>query len=210
MAQKFPNISKWTMNPDIDNELSNKFWSNPAITDSQKTTFLKFRTGQYMGNARKQLFFGIQRFPSITCPICSSPDVDTWLHVLLKCNQHHIHALRIKRHNKAIWEIRKLILSAQKSRCYILMNARTFNNNPQENTVPPWLLSCICVQQRCHCNARLKPDILCIKGLPYQSPSPSSPTYHLTIQFIEFTYTNDRFSQDTINNKVQPLIDKIR
>ena len=64
MAQKFPNIAKWAMNPDIDNELSNNFWSNPIITDPQKTAILKFRTGQYMGNARKQLFFGIQRFPS--------------------------------------------------------------------------------------------------------------------------------------------------
>ena len=90
------------MNLDIDNEISNNFWSNPTITDSQKTTLLKFRTGQYMGNARKQLFFGIERFPSITCPICNSPEADTWLHVLLKCNQHHIHALRTKRHNKAV------------------------------------------------------------------------------------------------------------
>ncbi len=59
-------------NPDIDNDLSNNFWTNPAITDSQKTAILKFRTGQYMGNARKQLLFGIERFPSITCPICNS------------------------------------------------------------------------------------------------------------------------------------------
>ena len=63
MAQRFPSIDKWTRNPDIDNELSNKFWNNPTITYSQKTSLLKFRTGQYMGNARKQLFFGIQRFP---------------------------------------------------------------------------------------------------------------------------------------------------
>ena len=56
MARKFPNTSKWTMNQDIDNKLSNKFWSNPEITDPQKTALLKFRTGQYMGNARKQLF----------------------------------------------------------------------------------------------------------------------------------------------------------
>jgi hypothetical protein len=89
-----------------------------------------------MGNAKKQLFFGIERFPSTTCSICNSPDADTWLHVLLKCNQHHIHALRTKRHNKAVWELRKLLLSSHKSRCYILMNAETFNNNPQENIVP--------------------------------------------------------------------------
>ena len=83
------------------------------------------------------------------------------------------------------------------------MNAGTFNNNPQENTVPTWLLPCTCEQQRCHCNARFKPDILCIKELPHQSTPPLHPTDILTIQFIEFTYTNDRFSYDTINNKIQ-------
>ena len=44
------------MNPYIDNELSNKLWSNPAITYSQKTTLSKLHTSQYMGNTRKQLF----------------------------------------------------------------------------------------------------------------------------------------------------------
>ena len=213
MANRFPNINKWTTNPDINNELSNDFWHNPRITDAQKTNILKFRTGQYMGNARKQLFFGRERFPSITCSICNSQDADTWLHVLLKCNHHHIHAIRVKRHNKAVWELRKLILSSEKSRCYILMNAGTFNANPQENTVPPWLLACSCAQQRCHCNARFKPDILCVKGHPYNNNiPPANPSDNITIQFLEFTYCNDRFPQETINNKIQkyqPLINKI-
>ena len=92
------------------------------------------------------------------------------------------------------------------------MNVGKFNNHPQENTVPTWLLPCTCRQQRCQCNARLKPDLLCIKNLPHQSTPPRFPTNNLTVQFIEFTYTNDRFSQDTINNKIQkyqPLIDSI-
>jgi hypothetical protein len=92
------------------------------------------------------------------------------------------------------------------------MNAGTFNNNPQENTVPTWLLPCACNQNRCHCNARFKPDLLCIKGLPHLSTPPTHPTDNLTVQFIEFTYTNDIFSQDTINNKIQkyqPLINDI-
>jgi len=147
-----------------------------------------------MGNARKQLFFGIERFPSITCSICNSNDVDTWLHVLLKCNQHHIHALRVKRHNKAVWELRKLILSNNKSRNYTLMNVGTFNNNPQENIVPPWLLPCSCERQRCHCNARFKPDILCVKGFPYHDNPPTNPDNNFTIQFIEFKNSNDKFS----------------
>ena len=83
------------------------------------------------------------------------------------------------------------------------MNAGTFNSNPQENTVSPWLLPCTCERQRCHCNARLKPDLLCIKGQPYQNNPPTSPTDNLIIQFIEFTYTNDRFSQEATNNKIQ-------
>ena len=147
-----------------------------------------------MGNARKQMFFGRQRYPTITCPICNSNEPDTWLHVLVTCKQQHIHSLRVERHNKAVGEIKKLIISSEKSRCFTLMNAGTFNNNPQENIVPNWLLPCTCGTQRCHCNARFRPDILCVNGLPYQNDLPIDIDPNLTIQFIEFTYYNDRFS----------------
>ena len=101
IATKFPNIDKWIAN-DIDNELSNEYWTNKHITYSQNTCLLKLRHGQYMDNAKKQLFFGKEAYSSITCLICNSLEPDTWLHVLLNCKQSHIHALRIKRHNIAI------------------------------------------------------------------------------------------------------------
>ena len=104
------------------------------------------------------------------------------------------------------------MISSKHSRCYILMNAGTFNDKPPENTVPHWLLPCICGLQRCHCNARFKPDIICIKGLPYQANPPNNPENNLKIQFIEFTYYNDGFSLETITRKTekyQPLIDHI-
>jgi hypothetical protein len=69
-----------------------------------------------MGNARKHLFWP-QKYPNITCSLCNTNEVDTWPHVLLSCPQPHPHALRIKRHNKAVWEIRKLLLSSPLSRC---------------------------------------------------------------------------------------------
>ena len=98
-----------------------------------------------MGHARKQLFLGREAYPSKTCPIYNSTDVvDTWLHVLLKCKQQHIHALIIKRHNKVVWEVHKLIMSNKISRHYTLMNAETYNERPQENTLPTWLLPCTC------------------------------------------------------------------
>ena len=112
-------------------------------------------------------FFVIAWFPSITCPICNSLDANRWLHVLLKFNHHYIHALRVKRHNKSIWGFRKLTIKSQKLRCYTFVNTSTLNNNPRENKVPPWLLPCTSGWQRCHCNAKFKPYILCVERLRY-------------------------------------------
>jgi hypothetical protein len=56
LAKIFDNINKWINNPLIDNKISNNFSTNPTITDTQITQLLKFRYGQYMGNARKHLF----------------------------------------------------------------------------------------------------------------------------------------------------------
>jgi hypothetical protein len=51
-----------------------------------------------------------------------------------------------------------------------------------------------------------------VKGHPHNNGPPSNPSDNFTIQFIEFTYCNDRFPQETIINKVQkyqPLINDI-
>jgi hypothetical protein len=154
-----------------------------------------------MGNARKQLLFGPILYPSITCPICNSQDTDIWPHVLLTCQNPHIHALRIKRHNKVVFEIRKLLVFSSQSCSLILMNAGTYDANPLDNTVPPWLLPCVCQTTRCHCDARLKPDILCVRGVPYNHEPSQQPSPDVIIQYIEFTYCNDRFSPDKVSSK---------
>ena len=157
-----------------------------------------------MSNARKQLFFGREAYSSIACSICTSLEPDTRLYVLLNCRQSHIHALRTQRHNKAIWTLRKILVSSKQSRCYILMNVGTFKKyNSPKNTIPPWLLPCTFGYQRCHCNAKFKPDIMCVKGLLYQSNPLVAPEKHLKIQFIEFTYCNDKFSLGTITTKTK-------
>ena len=92
------------------------------------------------------------------------------------------------------------------------MNAGTFNDNPPKNTIPLWLLPYTCSLQRCHCNARFKPDIICVKGLLYLANPPNNPENNLKVQFIEFAYYNDRFSLEIITRKTknyQPLIDYI-
>jgi hypothetical protein len=71
---------------------------------------------------------------------------------------------------------------------------------------------CTCNTPRCHCNARFKPDLLCVTGIPYQHQS-TAPTSTVTIQFIEFTFCNDQFPLDTIDRKIhkyEPLIQDIQ
>jgi len=53
------------------------------------------------------------------------------------------------------------------------------------------------------CNVRFKMDIPYVKGFSYQNNPSTNPDNNLTIQFIEFTYSNDKFSQVTIDNKTQ-------
>ena len=43
LEEKFPYISIWTNDPNIDNELSNTFWTNPQITKPQIKQLFKFR-----------------------------------------------------------------------------------------------------------------------------------------------------------------------
>jgi hypothetical protein len=83
------------------------------------------------------------------------------------------------------------------------MNAGKTDDQPQENTVPHWLLPCTCYNQtnRCQCNAKLRPDILCIRNHPYNAEPPNQPNPALTVQFIEFTYCNDRYSPNKIDEK---------
>jgi hypothetical protein len=48
------------------------------------------------------------------------------------------------------------------------------------------------------------PDILCIWNHPYNAEPPQEPNYTLIVQFIEFTYCNDRY----FLNKIQEKTDK--
>jgi hypothetical protein len=172
-------------NPHIDKKISNNFWTNPTITNAQITQILKFRYGQYMGNTRKHLFWN-DLFPNVNCSLCRIIQPDTWLHILLCCTEPHIHKLRINRHNKAVQEIRKFLISNTESQCYTLMNAGKADGQAQENTIPHWLLPCTCNNQtqRCQCNAKLRPDILCIRNHPYNAEPPNQPNPTISIQFI--------------------------
>ena len=107
------------------------------------------------------LSLGEKTYPFRTCHDCCSFDIGTWLYILIKCQQQHIYAFIMKRHNKSIQKLRKLIVLITQSRHYTLMNTWTHNKLPHDNTTPPWLLPCTCGAQRWHCIA------ICIVFKPY-------------------------------------------
>jgi hypothetical protein len=160
-----------------------------------------------MGNARKHLFWS-ELHPNINCSVCRMTQPDTWLHILLCCTEPHIHKLRINTHNKAVQEVRKMLISNATSHCFIRVNAGKSDGHAHENTVPNWLLPCSCNNQtqRCQCNAKLRLDILCIQNHPYNVEPPHGPNSTFTVQFIEFTYCNDRYSPDKIQEKTEKYL----
>ena len=134
--------------------------------------------------------------------------LDTWLHILLCSTKPHLHKLYINRHNKVVHKIRKFLISNTKIWCFTLVNAGKSDGQTQENIIPNWLLPCSCTNQiqRCTCNAKLRPDVLYILNHPYNVEPPKEPNQTFTVQFIEFTYCNDRYFPDKIQEKTDKYL----
>ena len=153
-----------------------------------------------MGNHRKNIFWPITH-PNPNCTLCHKNERDTWPHLLSTCEHPFLKGLRIARHNKAVHLLTQTLQANKNTRFFTLTNAGNFNNQPQEQTVPGWLLQCTCHPNTCHCQAKLRPDILCVIGAPKQAQPPLSPSPNHTIQLIEFTYCHDRFPEQAITHK---------
>ena len=204
---KFPYVDKWVSNTQINQKLSNHFWKNDQIPDTQITQTLKFRYAQYMGNHRKNIFWPLTHL-NPNCTLCHRNDRDTWPHLLSTCEHPFLKGLRIARHNKAVHLITQTLQANKHTRFFTRVNAGSINNQPQEQTVPEWLLQCTCSQTPCLCHAKLKPDILCMIGAPNYITPPISPSPSHIVQFIEFTYCHDRFPEQAIarkHSKYDPL-----
>ena len=125
----------------------------------------------------------------------------------------YLKGLRIALHNNAVQLITHALQANKHTQYYTLTNAGNLNNINQQQIVPEWLIECTCPQTKCQCQARLRPDILCILGAPNHTATPLLPTHAHTIQFIEFTYIHDRFPAKELTQKhakYDPLINAIQ
>ena len=117
------------------------------------------------------------------------------------CEHPYLKGFRIARHNKAVHLITQTLQANKHTRFLTRVNAGHLNNRPQEDTIPEWLLACTCPQTPCQCQAKLRPDILCMIGAPNHITLPITPSSNHTVQFIEFTYCHDRFPEQAIAQK---------
>jgi hypothetical protein len=95
-----------------------------------------------------------------------------------------------------------MILSLNKSRCYTLMNACTFKNKPKKVQYPHGYYHAHVVIRDVIVTPNLNQTFHALKAFCIKVPHNKNPTDNLTLQFIEFTYTNDKFSPKTIGNKL--------
>ena len=210
--RNFTYVDKWLSNEHINQKLSNHFWKDDKIPDTQITQTLKFRYAQYMGNHRKNIFWPL-KYQNPNCTLCHTNDRDTWPHLLSTCEHPYLKGMRIARHNKAAHLIAQTLQANKNTRYFTLTNAGKLTNQPQDQTVPEWLLNCICTQKPCQCQAKLRPDIMCIIGAPNHTQPPILPSPNHTVQFIEFTYCHDRFPEQARTHKhtkYDPLIATLR
>ena len=198
--RKSPYVDKWLSNEQINQKLSNHFWKDDKIPDTQITQTLKFRYAQYMGNHRKNIFWPL-KYQNPNCTLCRTNDRDTWPHLLSTCKHPYLKGLRIARHNKATHLVVQTLQANKNTRYFTLTNAGKLTTQPQDQKVPDWLLKCTCTQEPCQCQAKLRPDIMCIIGAPNHTQLPILPSPSHTVQFIEFTYCHDRFPEQARTHK---------
>ena len=189
MAIKYPNKPK-TLRPLLAQWQSTKYTHHPNI----------FRYAQYMGNHMKNIFWPLtHQVPN--CTLCHRKRTWHMAPLIIYMWAPISRGLKIARHNKSVHLITQTLQADKNTRFLTLTNASYINNQPQEQTIPEWLLQCTCHQKPCQCQAKLKPDILCMIGAPNQTSLPISPSSNHIVQFIEFTYCHDRFPEQAITQK---------
>ena len=204
-------IENWT-NKEINHKLSNHFWNAPRLRNTQIIQLLKFQFVQYLGNHVKSLFLS-QTYTNPDCTLCYNNDNDTWPHLLSLCNNKFLKGLRIARHNVTTHQLTNLLKSNEHIRHLTLTSVGKQHGNQQDNTTLSWILRCTCNNTQCECLAKLQPDVVYIHGATYKQNDPLIPTPNLTIQSIEFTFTHDKFIEQSIQTKetnYNPLIDAIK
>ena len=145
-----------------------------------------FNTQSYFKDVMKTHSYVILVTNMHVC-VCTKNDKDTWPHLLSMCEHPYLKGLRIARHNNAVQLITQTLQANKHTRYYTLTNAGNLDNINQQQIVPEWLIECICPQTYCQCQAKLRPNILCILGAPNHTPTPLPPSHTHTRQFIEFT-----------------------
>ena len=134
-----PCKDKWLSNTNIYKNWSNLLWDAPLGLLMQITQTLKFKSRRYLGNYRKK--HALKQDISSACNLCTSAQNDICLHLLSCC----VKSTHKQSKDKSTQQSNTCILLAHPTTCcFTLINTSNIEDRALDNTVPSWLLPCIC------------------------------------------------------------------
>ena len=192
----------WTTgNPDIDPKPSNIHWrlATPQYRSILQIIF-RLRNGDQVN---QRLLWLHAKDPSTVNPNCplgcrrnGAPCIDSWIHMFL-CSKSGAQGMSTSRHNAACRLILSYILGGNMGRWLILKNFGRTDDEPEEKTVPPWMLP-----PTNGSPAHNKPDFVIVVGWPRHKAPPTAPILagtkssedadiSIRLVLVEVKYAND-------------------
>jgi ribonuclease HI len=166
----------WTKdNPDIDPKPSNMHWNKKRPQcKSIVSIIFRLRNGDHVNQRLLWLHAKDKTNVSPNCPlgcrINGAPCIDSWIHMFL-CAKSGAMEMCTARHNAACRLVGAAIEAGSMGRWLTLKNFGKTDGEPEEKTVPPWMLP----QVERDAIRHNKPDFVIVVGWPSNRPPPNRP-----------------------------------
>ena len=147
-----------------------------------------------MGNHKKNIFWPLtHQNPNAQCTIVMTETHDNTYYQHVK--SFLLKGLRIARHNKVVH-------AKKNTKFFLVTNANNLDNKPLEQSRNGFS-NAYAHNQPGHCQAKLRPNNLCIIGAVNWTQTPITPSPAITIQLIDFTYCHDKFLDQALTRTYQ-------
>jgi hypothetical protein len=179
--------------PTLHKTSSSQYWHDPNTSWSERINIFKLRWGKFWNKKlahRYRMRYARDPNPAhnANCPICNK-GIDGASHILAGCQDKHMKAFYINRHNRAVCIIQKAVSKEAKGNNYMIMDAGKQDELPdtvRTQRMPDTL-------RPPHINkeewGKFRPDLVMITGM-LANETPTHGT-KLHIQMVEVGYCSD-------------------
>jgi len=217
-AQPDSRTRQATAKPLAHAQFSNKFWSMPNVTFTEQEQVLKYRMDTIHTDKHTKRFR--HTTGPATCPLCEGSDSAP--HILLRCNNHTLKRMHIKRHHHAVSLCGEEISKGKLGSAIVTMDACNSEKLSDPNIKPPddiernipdWVFP---TQQKFHTRHQSRPDGVLVMPIEvrgrYLDPK-QIPSKDRDMHLVKFKFCSDINPQQTLekaHNQHQHLIQLLR